>query len=253
MGLNGLNAGRYAKEFFMKISIITATLLAGGLALFFSGRVHGQTPEQSLSVKIVSKWIGLGGTKESSFTLQQRQGVCYLNGKRIESKLVENVLREIDTPADTATLANLGITQSWLNENAAPAWAVHETDVPKPERTKFLATYRDLAVVESLLPDLLHGGWTDDYPSIEVTVQRGTNTTTVTSKRQNLFMIPFEITENGAARTSFNAGLSRALAALMADNFTNRERLNGTNLKGLVADAILRYNDGKTFRGGTVN
>jgi hypothetical protein len=237
----------------MKFKLIITVFLVGGLALLATNPAHGQAPEPNVSLKIVSKWIGLGGTKESSFTLQRHQGVCYLNGKVVESKLVDTVLREVDAKAETASLANLGITQSWLNDNAGPAWAIHETDIPKPDRTKFLATYRDRAIIESLLPDLLHGGWTDDYPSIEVTVQRGTATTTVTSKRQNLFMIPFEIAENGATRNSFNAGLSRALAALMAENFTNRERLNGTNLKGLVADSVLRYNDGKMFRGGTVN
>lgn len=233
----------------MKISTIVALILTNGLALFLAGSVPAQPTDQTISVKIVSKWVGLGGARESSFTLHQVKGVCYLNGKVVESKLVDTLLREIDTPAETATLANLGITQSWLNDNAGPAWAIHETDVPKPDKTKFMAAYRDIAVIESLMSDLLRSGWTDDYPTVEIAVQRGTTNTTVQTKRQNLFMIPFEITENGTVRQSFNAGISRAVAALMAQGFTNRDRLAGTNLRGLVADAVLRYNDGKTFRG----
>lgn len=235
----------------MKIPMLTATLLACGLALLLGNTVRAQ--DQTISVKIVSKWIGLGGAKESSFTLQQVRGVCYLNGKVIESKLVDTLLREIDTPAETATLANLGITKSWLNDNAGEAWRVHETDIPKPDRTKFLTAYRDLSVIDGLKPELLRGGWTDDYPSVEITVQRGTATTTVTSKRQNLFMIPFEVTSDGATRTSFNAGIARAMAALMEPSFTNRDRLDGAKLRYLVAEAVLRYNDGKTPRGGTTN
>jgi hypothetical protein len=200
-----------------------------------------------VSIQAHSGWVGLGGRKESVATAKAVRGQCYVDGKLVDSKLIDNFLRELNAPADAPSLANLGITQTWLDQNAVAAYANHAQDQPKVDRAKFLASFRNLALVEKLLPELVRGGWTDDYPSLELKVDEGGKISTVTSKRQNLFMIPFEITENGATRTSYNAKLARALVAWLPANFANRDRLGGNNLRSLLADKVIMQMRGQIF------
>jgi hypothetical protein len=197
-------------------------------------------PDDHVSITIHSKWVGLGGAKESVATVMQLRGQCYVNGKVVESKLVEDLLRELAAPAEAPSLANIGIDQTWLDKNAGPAYAGHANDRPKVDKGKFLASYRNLSLVESLTPNLLREGWTDDYPTIEVKIQKGNDAPIVlTSKHQNVFMIPFDISQGKTARTSYNAKLAQAIVALLPANFTNRDRLGGNNLRSLVADKVI--------------
>lgn len=213
----------------------------GVIALLFAAAPTGAVqPDDHVSITIHSKWVGLRGAKESVATVMQLRGQCYVNGKVVESKLVEDLLRELAAPVDAPSLTNLGITQSWLDQNAGPAYADHAKDQPKVDKDKFLASYRDLSLVESLKPELLRDGWTDDYPTIEIKIQKGSDAPIMlTSKHQNVFMIPFDISQGAATRTSYNAKLAQAIVGLLPANFTNRDRLSGNNLRSLVADKVI--------------
>lgn len=192
-----------------------------------------------ISIKIRSKWVGLGAMKESSASVEQRAGRCYVNGKLTSAAVVETFLRELAAAAETPSLANLGINKTWLEQNATPAFADHANDQPKVERNNFLTSFRNVSLVESLLPQLIQGGWTDDYPTIEVKIERNGKTTLLSSKRQNVFMVPFEINEGGTTRQSYNAKLAQALVAFLPTNFTNLDRLSGKNLRSVVAEKVI--------------
>jgi hypothetical protein len=193
-----------------------------------------------VTIQLHSKWTGLGGAKESALSVVQKNGRCYINGQVAESKLVEELLRQVEAPADSASLANLGITQNWLNDNAAPAYSAHAQDLPKVDRGAFMSSFRDLSWLENLTPLLLGVGHTDDFPAIELTIQKSDGSKIiVASTRQNVFMVPFDITENGVKRQSYNAGLARAMVELMPAKFTNRERLGGDNLRAVVTDVVI--------------
>lgn len=192
-----------------------------------------------ISIQIRSKWVGLGGMKESAASVEQRAGRCYVNGKLTSAAVVETFLRELAAAAETPSLANLGINKSWLDQNATPAYANHANDQPKVDRNKFLTSFRNVSLVETLVPELVKDGWTDDYPTVEVKITRNGKTTMLTSKRQNVFMVPFEINEGGTTRQSYNARLAQALVAFLPANFTNLDRLNGKDLRSVVADKVI--------------
>ena len=214
-----------------------------GIALVFlvvaAAPVASAQLSDHISIQIRSKWVGLGGMKESSASVEQRAGRCYVNGRLVSPEVVENFLRQLGAAAETPSLANLGITKSWLDQNATPAFALHKNDQPPVDRTKFLASFRDLSLVETLMPELVKDGWTDDYPTVEIKIQRNGKSTVVSSKRQNVFMVPFEITEDGATRLTYNAKFAVALVALLPANFTNLDRLNGKDLRSVVADKVI--------------
>ncbi len=53
------------------------------------------------------------------------------------------------------------------------------------------------------------------------------------------FMLPWKLTRH--EETTYNANISRAVAALMPEKTTNRERLAGAGFNDALADAVMRY------------
>jgi hypothetical protein len=200
-------------------------------------------PKTSIkTIEIHSRWSGLGPAGESNLRIDQHDGTFQSNGKRIDNRLVIQLLQEIDASADFPTLQNLGITDSWLQAKAGSTLPDKLRESPQSERNLFLDSFRNIRLVEKLLPDILRQGWTDDYPRIELRVVRSDGSTTlVGSERQNIFMTPFGITEQGRLRLSYNANLSRSIAALLPNGFTNRERLSGVRLASEVAEKVMTY------------
>src|SRR5438445_3196099 len=77
-----------------------------------------QSSSDVKTIEIHSKWWGLGPTGESSLRIEQHDSEFRIKGKRINKRLVEQLLLEIDAPAEIPTIQNLGITESWLQSNA---------------------------------------------------------------------------------------------------------------------------------------
>lgn len=93
---------------------------------------------------------------------------------------------------------------------------------------------------KTFLPTLFGVDQTDDYPSAEIvlTFEDG-STITASSHSYYAFMLPWSL-ENGAAPVkTFNANISRAVAALMENAATDRERLRGEGLSDKLAYAVL--------------
>ena len=202
--------------------------------------VQSQPSASVKTLEIHSKWSGLGPTENSTLRIEQRKTEYRTGGKRVDSMLVEELLREIDLTSEKSTLQNLGITESWLQSNVETALPKRLRDHSQNEKDLFLTSFRDIRLIEELLPHILRQGWTDDFPSIELRIVRNNGSTMLlTSERQNIFMTPFLIDQDGSARLSYNADLSRAIAALLPKGFTNRERLEGDHLASEVADSVM--------------
>lgn len=91
------------------------------------------------------------------------------------------------------------------------------------------------------MPELFRGGWTDDYPFVEVRVKtQDGKVINLSSAAQPIFMLPWDIAENGRKTRTYNARISRSIANLLPKDFTNRERLSGVDLREELAEKVAR-------------
>ena len=210
------------------------------LFLGFNFQCFAQAAEEVESININSSWSGLAPTSRSQLEIKQKNGKFYAKGKVVETRLIEEVLMQIDNK-QTQTLESLEITQKWLDENAAKNLPDRLKNALPNEKEFFLNAFRDIKLVEKILPRLF-GSWTDekgvryvkystdDYPEFEMTIRKKDGSTRrVASRSQTLFMFD-------------NPRLGRAVAALLPEKFTNRRRLNGDSfgyqLAGQIYDEI---------------
>src|SRR5436190_22805190 len=90
----------------------------------------------------------------------------------------------------------------------------------------FKESFSDLKTIERLLPSWFKFWKSDDYPSIRVTVVFANDKRWVASSDSYYpFMLPWGVSLNGTEQTTYNADISRAIAALMPNRSLNRNRL----------------------------
>lgn len=235
------------------------------ILLILCAFVFAQTREVK-EIKINSSWGGLGTPQKSELIIAHKPKGYYAGGDRVEKHLVDNLLGAIDEPEiKKFELANLGITQEWLDANAQAgiedyAASYFSMSAPK-QKQLYLSSFKNLQFIEKIIPKVLNGGWTDDYPSfgVEITEADGTKII-VGSDEQPEFMLPWEIVRNGKTTRTYNANISRALVALLPKKFANRDRLSGKYLRQNLAVQVTReikdqwnYLDVENKAGGTLN
>lgn len=197
-------------------------------------------------IKITSAWGGLGTPQKSELLIIHKPKGYYAKGKKIEKQLIDNLLYALDEPEiKEFQAANLGITQEWLNANAeigVKEYADYYFSVAAPNQKElYLSSFKNLQFVEKLLPSILRGGWTDDYPNFGVeTTELDGSKIVVGSDEQPSFMLPWEIVQNGKTIHTYNANISRALVALLPKKFANKDRLSGENLRRVLASSVMR-------------
>lgn len=197
-------------------------------------------------IKIVSSWGGLGTPRKNELVIRNTGKDYRANGDRVEKKIVDYLIAAIDEPEiKKFELSNIGITQEWLNANAtlgAEEYANHYiSSGAQNQQELFYSSFKNLQFVEKLLPSLLRGGWTDDYPQLQVEViEKDGSKIVVSSDEQPLFMLPFEIRRTGAEFKTFNANISRAIGSLLPKKFVNKGRLTGTGLRGKLAEKVMQ-------------
>ncbi|CAN5855472.1 hypothetical protein BH20ACI4_BH20ACI4_27740 [soil metagenome] len=216
----------------MKISVLLFIIL---LISFFSYQVSAQSKEIE-KIKITSSWTGLAPTLNSNLVIKQKKGKFYANGKKIETRLIDELLKQINIKEEQ-TLETLGITQEWLDENAEKVIPVRLYKPLPEEKDFFINSFRNLKLVEKILPRIF-GSWTDDkgiyhlkystdnYPEFEIIIlKKDGSETRKASSSQIMFMFG-------------NPKLGRAIAALLPKQFANRELLNGDCLAQEIAKEI---------------
>ena len=128
----------------------------------------------------------------------------YLDGKMVDTNVVENLLVTINEPViKELDFTQFGINQSWLNENAASALNEYISYYPyiKPseeQRKLFLDSFRNLSLVDKALRNYYESRWTDDYPqfSLEIIDTNG-KVINLYSDAQHIFMVPWQIAKYG--------------------------------------------------------
>jgi hypothetical protein len=198
-------------------------------------------------INISSGWGGLGPGQHSELTISRSVDGYHVNGDPVADRLVADLVRAIDEPTvRRPTLSNFGINKRWLAANAREGIREYAEEyfskaAPNLQQLYF-SSFNDIRLIAQLLPSRNHVRWTDDYPSIELTL-RGEDggIVKVSSEAQPLFMLPWKIVRNGRVTRTYNAHISRALARLLPKDFVNKERLVGEGLKEELARAVMHH------------
>ncbi len=165
---------------------------------------------------------------------------------RVDAQLVEALQIALsDPPIFKLDLQNLGVNQAWLDANAVPAmekFAPGFDDAAPNQKALYHDSFTNRTLVEQVVPRLFSFDRTDDYPSveIEVTFDDGSKAT-VRSTSQYLFMLPWKVTRSGKTFETYDANISRAVAAVMPKKATNRSRIAGEGLDRDLAEAVMQY------------
>jgi hypothetical protein len=219
-------------------SLLPLTLLGTSTLL------SGNTPEAAREVTIKSNWGGLGTPQETEITLHKKDGKYYIGRKLVDSDKVEALVSAINGPAIAAPdFANLGLTPQWLKDNATSAAvksAGNFVDATQNQKDLFIKSFNDPEVLHKVVPGMFHFVRTDDYPSAKVLVTFDDGSSvSAESHAWYEFMLPWKLSRGG--ETTYNADISRAVAALMPKKATNRERLAGQRFDAALAESVMRY------------
>jgi hypothetical protein len=219
------------------------------LALMVGFTARGFSAEASRSVRQIlvrSHWVGLSRPADTELVIRSDKGGYLLGRRRVDKALVDALVEALQEPeVPRPDLLNLGITKEWLVAHEDPSV---ESALPfafekaaSDQKALFHSAFTDPALVAKALPSLFGFVRTDDYPSVEVTVSFDDGSTlSASSHSQYLFMLPWNVARNGGTVVTYNANVSRALAALMPDKAVNRSRISGDGLNTDLAQAVAR-------------
>lgn len=205
--------------------------------LFFFASESSCQQKALREITIESRWSGLGPSENLNLVIESRNGVSYLGKDVVNPKLFDALLSSLSSPSlPSPTLSNLGVTATWLQQNAS--------DFPQEgapnQKALFQENFADPKIVEHLLPSAFQFIKFDDYPHLTVTVAFASGRQWVCSSDSYYpFMLPWNVHLNGDEQTTYNADISRAIAALMPIGSLNRNRMNDEELKTWLSDAVM--------------
>ncbi len=155
-----------------------------------------------------------------------KNGAILLDKHRVDHKLIDALMTSLTSTVQTApTPSILGITENWLERNvqAPPEGAPNQ-------QALFRESFTDSKTVAELLPFAFKFAKFDDYPQLTVTVAlKDGGRWVCTSDSYYPFMLPWKVNRGDEEETTYNADISRALAALMPQGSVNRNRLMTMN------------------------
>jgi hypothetical protein len=189
-------------------------------------------------ITIESSWGGLAQPQNLKLVIVPKNGAILLDKHRVDPKLIDALMTSLTSTVQTApTPSNLGITENWLERNvqAPPEGAPNQ-------QALFRESFTDSKTVAELLPFAFKFAKFDDYPQLTVTVAlKDGGRWVCTSDSYYPFMLPWKVNRGDEEETTYNADISRALAALMPQGSVNRNRLSDDELKDWLSDAVMRH------------
>ena len=171
--------------------------------------------------------------------IQFRDGKSYLGNVVVDSNRITALLAALGAPLLPAPEAgNLGITDKWLRQNAD---TFRKTRLPNQEAL-FQQNFSDMKLIQQLLPFCFRFTKFDDYPEMQVKIlfTNGQHLTAA-SNSYYPFMLPWKVKLKGREGATYNADISRAVAALMPIGSLNRERLSDEELKTELAHEVMTH------------
>ena len=189
-------------------------------------------------ITIESRWVGLAQAQNLKLVIAPPNGAILLGKHRIDPKLVDDLIGSLTSKVQAVpTPSNLGMTQNWLERNAETS----QEGAPN-QRELFRGSFTDSRTVAELLPFAFKFLKFDDYPQLTVTVAMKDGGRWVCSSDSYYpFMLPWKLNRGDEEETTYNADISRAVAALMPEGSVNRNRLRDQELKEWLADAVMSH------------
>lgn len=219
------------------------TLLALPLLFAAARSLFAADPSAVRQIEIKSYWSGLGPGQKTVLVIQSENGSYHQGRKGIDAALVEALVTAIKEPVIAVpNLPNLGVTPEWVKTNAVSAAIKHAanfTDAAKNQQELYVRAFNDLTLMGKVIPQMFKSVRFDDYPSADISVTfRDGTILSASSRSWHEFMLPWKLSGD---QQTFNANISRAVAALMPVKATNRDRLAGLGFDVAVAGAVMRY------------
>ena len=179
----------------------------------------------------------MGPSENLKLVIESRNGVLYLDKYAVNLKLVDALLSSLSSPSlPTPTQSNLGVTANWVERIAADA----PRDGASNQKAMFRENFADPETAEELLPFAFQFTKFDDYPHLTLTVVFANGRRWICSSDSYYpFILPWKVNLNGSEEPTYNADISRTLAALMPAGSVNRNRLNDDILKTWLADGVM--------------
>lgn len=201
-----------------------------------------QTVHEVKMITIRSGWGGLGGSKDLTVQIIHTPSGFTQDGKPIDAKLVKALVAAVDAPRIAKPdAANLGITPEWLNAqvNSQKPRAFSQASETTPgQLALFQKKFTDLNTVSAVVPNLWRYTSFDDYPGARVVIEYDDGSkVTASTHSYYVFMIPWQVGSQDGE--TYNADISRAVAALLPKNSVNKERLGGDGLAGKLTEALM--------------
>jgi len=228
-----------------RLLIISATI-GLALALICVTDVRAQQAEVK-QIIINSRWGGLGTPAAAELRIVNEGPDFLLGRNHVDAELVRAFMSSLRGPAvPEPNLENLGLTREWLLKNHDGPFSRYQGG-PDNRATNQQELYRkrfdDPSFVSQLLPGLFppRAFHTDDYPGIHVQIDLADGSSaTLSSHSQSPYMLPWSVTVAGTTHDTYDANISRALAAIMPKKTVNRERISGEGLTEAIKEVADR-------------
>lgn len=189
-------------------------------------------------ITIESRHGGLEVSRDLRLVIESHNDVIVSGRHGINPDLVKKLIASLTSPMLPApTPSNLGITDAWLKQNVPTL-----LEGAANQKTLFQDSFTDSKTVADLVPFAFKFMKFDDYPQLSVTISLKDGGQWVCSSNSYYpFMLPWKVNLGGNEENSYNADISRAIAALMPKDSLNRNRLSDEELKEWLSDAVMTH------------
>jgi len=224
--------------------VLFISLVLTALSLCATAVAAAENAASVKQIDVRSGWGGLGASQNTEISIRSRNRKYYIGRKSVDPALVEELVSALRQPTIAEpSLSNLGVTPQWLRENAIPAAmkaSERFTDAAQNQKDLYLTSFNDPAVLQKVVTGLFHFARTDDYPFADIVVTFADGSSlSAESHSWYEFMLPWKL--SGNAEATYNADISRAIAALLPKKATNRERLAGGHFDVAVSESVMSY------------
>lgn len=201
----------------------------------FEVRVYATDIE---SIYIKSTHVFYRGSTKRELLIYKKSGLYYTKeGQLIEKYLVQNLWDAIHEPTiNELDISNLGIDKVWLKDNDFSTlliegfgpfdyWSTEEINI-------FLKEFRKLENIKKYIDMYYYDFYMwDDYPCLLVQIYTDDDKIEVFSDHVQALMIPWRISRGSDYSETYNSNISRAIVALLPDDFPNKYRFEERYLK----------------------
>lgn len=194
-------------------------------------------------VVIHSVFYSLGNSRITQVTIKRKGKKFVSNDRPVSAALVQSLAAALSAPPLTKPdMTNLGITQEWLAskfESPRLPERIRRADKATASQEKlFRKSFTDLNLVANVLPDLFIYEITDTllFCRVEIVFDDGSKLSAESYSFYD-FMLPWRMTGD---RLTYNADISRAIAALLPDESANKSTLAGEEMAYSLGLRVMR-------------